>query len=697
MGSAPNLCAPGLACCMARLPIDKARLSRWAGRAVARYIDLVYRTSRVVSEPADVEPYLNSLTPAVIAIWHGQFMMAPRAKPQQWPLAIILARHGDAELFASGLSRFNTTLIRGAGAGGRRKDRGGVFALRAALRALEEGTSVGMSGDMPPGPARVCGMGIITLARHSGRPIVPLAVATTRFKVMKTWSRFTINLPFGKMACVLGEPIYVARDADEAALEAARKAVENGINRVTSRAYEIAGGDINRTLPTHMLAAMEASSDGKDMPLGPTLKTYRAVTRLLQPAAPLILRARQRKGKEDPQRRNERLGKASQPRPEGPLVWIHSASVGELNAVLPLADSLREARPMLRFLFTTGTITSAQVATQRMRPGDVHQYAPLDAPGFLARFLDHWRPNVVLLTESEIWPNTILACSERKIPIALVNGRISPGSFERWRSRLTIARQLFSRFDLVLAQNEEMALRFRALGSGAVKTVGNLKMDAPPPPIDHQALPRLSQALAGRPAFVSASTHEGEEQILAAAHRAIAASHPRLCTIIAPRHPERGTAIAEMLKAAGFAVALRSLGELPSETTDIYIADTIGELGTLYALCPIAFIGGSLIARGGQNPVEAILHGSVVISGPSSFNFQDAYDVLQRHNAIVRVGTAGELAAAVSRLLTDPAELGRLKAAADAALDTLSGAIARSVADLAVLLPDGKELASAGP
>jgi 3-deoxy-D-manno-octulosonic-acid transferase len=241
-----------------------------------------------------------------------------------------------------------------------------------------------------------------------------------------------------------------------------------------------------------------------------------------------------------------------------------------------------------------------------------------------------------------------------------------------------------------------MALRFRALGARSVKNVGNLKIDAPPPPIDHQALPRLSEALAGRPAFVAASTHEGEEQILAAAHRTIAVSHPRLCTIIAPRHPERGTAIAEMLKAEGFAVALRSLGELPGAATDIYIADTIGELGTLYALCPIAFVGGSLITRGGQNPVEPILHGSVVISGPSRFNFQDAYDVLQQHDAIIRASSAADLAAAVSRLLADPAELARLKSAAGTALATLSGAIARSVSDLAVLLPDGKELASAG-
>ncbi len=681
---------------MAQLPIDKARLSRMAGRAVARYIDLVHRTSRVVTEPADVDAYLAEHHPAIVAVWHGQFMMAPQAKPLRFPLAIILARHGDAELFAGALSRFNTTLIRGAGAGGRRKDRGGVYAVRAAIRTLEEGVSVGMSGDMPPGPARISGLGIVTLARLSGRPIIPLAAATRRFLVLNTWSRMTINLPFGTLACAFGEPIYVAHDADAAAMEAARLAVEQGLNRTTARAYELAGGDIRRTLPKHMMESMPQHATSVAPAPGLGLKIYRVGTRMLQPVAPLILGARERRGKEDGQRRGERLGKPALPRPEGPLVWIHAASVGELNAVLPLAEALREARPGLRFLVTTGTVTSAQVAQKRMRPGDIHQYAPLDAPGFVTRFLDHWRPQAVLLTESEIWPNAILTCAERNIPLALVNGRMSARSFERWKKRGSISRPLFSRFDLVLAQNEEMAQRFLDLGARSVKPVGNLKIDAPPPPVDQEALARLRDALAGRPFYVAASTHEGEERILATAHRAIAVRHPRLCTVIAPRHPERGTAIAEMLKAAGLTVALRSLGELPGEATDVYIADTIGELGTLYALSPIAFVGGSLVEHGGQNPIEAARRGSVVISGPHWHNFADAYDVLLRSGGVLQVRNAEELADAAGRLLGDGDELAQLKAAAQGALATLSGALERSVIELVALMPEAKELVRAG-
>ncbi|CAN0222041.1 unnamed protein product, partial [Phaeothamnion confervicola] len=492
---------------MARLPIDKARLSRIAGRVVARYIDLVHRSSRVVTDPVDVESFLAGVSPAIVGVWHGQFLLAPRAKPPHVPLAIILARHGDAELFADSLSRFNTTLIRGAGAGGRRKDRGGAAALRGAVRTLQSGVSVGMSGDMPPGPARRCGLGIITLAQISGRPIVPLATATSRSHVLNTWSRMTINLPFGTLACAFGEPIWVPRDATPEQMEAARHAVEVGMNRTTARAYALAGADIRRTLPAS--ADMTGIISGGEPPAAPRLglKTYRMVTRLMQPAVPLLLGVRERRGKEDPARRHERMGIATAQRPDGPLIWLHAASVGELNAVLPLADALRKARPGIHCLFTTGTLTSARIAGRRLHPDDLHQYVPLDAPKFVARFLSHWRPDAAVLTESEIWPNMILGCRAHEIPLALVNARMSARSFDRWRSLPGVAAPLFSRFDLVLAQNEELAARFRQVGARRVLAVGNLKIDAQAPPIDEAALVELQTALAGRPFWVAASTH----------------------------------------------------------------------------------------------------------------------------------------------------------------------------------------------
>jgi 3-deoxy-D-manno-octulosonic-acid transferase len=669
-------------------------MERVAGRSVARYIDLVHRTSKIVREPsgAELQAFLKSHSPAIVAVWHGQFLLAPQAKPLEVPLAIILARHGDAELFADALARFNTTLIRGAGANGRRKDRGGATALRSAIRTLESGTSVGMTADVPPGPARRAGIGIITLAALSGRPIIPLAAASSRFTVLRTWSRMTVNLPYGRLACVFGEPIHVRRDSTPDEMESARQDVERALDAATERAYRLAGADITRTLPPQSVIRRGAlARPAPDAP-GSVLRAYRVATRLLRPSASLLLGLRERRGKEDAARRNERLGMAVVPRPEGHLAWIHAASVGELNAVLPLADALRAAHPGLRCLFTTGTVTSARIADRRLHPDDIHQYVPLDAPKFVARFLDHWRPDAALLTESEIWPNMILECAARSVPLALLNARMSPRSFERWCKRPAISRPLFGRFDLVLAQNEEMAGRFREVGAQHVLVSGNLKIDSPPPPVDEVQRARLQDALADRPFYVAASTHEGEETLIAAAHRILTRRHGRICTIVAPRHPERGIGIAEMMKAQGLVTALRSLGELPSADTEVYIADTIGELGTLYALSPVAFIGGSLIPRGGQNPIEAVRHGTVVVTGPHWSNFSDSYATLSAHDAVVRVEDAESLAAAVGKLLDEPAELERVRAAARAALEQLSGALRRSVVELAELLPRAREL-----
>jgi 3-deoxy-D-manno-octulosonic-acid transferase len=247
---------------------------------------------------------------------------------------------------------------------------------------------------------------------------------------------------------------------------------------------------------------------------------------------------------------------------------------------------------------------------------------------------------------------------------------------------------LFGRFNIVLAQNDRLALGFSALGARNVHSVGNLKIDAPPPPVDLNELERLKTALGTRPVFAAASTHDGEEETIAAAHRALTRQFEDLCTIIAPRHPERGTALAETLKNLGFNVAQRSLGAVPGPRTDIYIADTIGELGTLYALAPAAFIGGSLIDRGGQNPIEAVRHGVAVLTGPHWQNFRDAYRTLLRHDGAIEVKSSADIAAAVTKLFESPAELQRMRAGATQALSTLSGALEKTVAALLRYLPD---------
>ncbi len=477
----------------------------------------------------------------------------------------------------------------------------------------------------------------------------------------------------------MGDLVTVPREATDAELEGYRQAVEASLNIATEKAYARAGADPARATPG--LQAVNGAEPGF------RLKAYRTLTSLARPVAPMLLGFRERHGKEEPARRGERLGQASVERPAGRLVWFHAASVGEITAILPLIAALSEKRPSLSFLVTTGTVTSAKLAAQRLGPRAVHQYAPLDAPEYVASFLDHWKPDLAVFTESEIWPNLILESSARGIPLALVNARMTKRSFRRWRRNLGMARPLFSRFAVVLAQNEGLANRFTALGARNASFAGNLKVDAPPPPVDAAELERLRPMLDGRSLLIAASTHDGEDQIIADAHRELRRTLPDLCTIIAPRHPERGGAIAEMLKERGLSVARRSLGHLPDRTSDAYVADTIGELGMLYKLGPVAFIGGSLVDRGGQNPIEAVRQGAVVLVGPHWQNFADAYRALISNRGAVEVHSAEEIARVVRQLLSDEKELGGMRSRAVAALATISGALPRTLETLLRFLP----------
>ncbi len=657
---------------------SKTTLTRFAGRSLARLIKHVVKSSHIVYEPAGLRRLLRETHPCIIACWHGQFMMLAHLHPGDVKVSAMVARHGDAELIGEALRHLDTDLIRGAGAGGRKRDRGGASALRASVRALNDGASLVMTADVPPGPARTAGIGIITIARMSGCPIVPVAAASSRFKSFDTWSRMTLNLPYSKLVFAGGDPIHVPRDADDATLEALRLNLEHALNAATERAYELAGADVRRATPLGQLAAKNPPAPGL------SLNLYRSGTSALRAAAPLLLRYRERQGKEDPERRAERLGQAAKERPPGPLAWVHAASVGETNAVLPLIEGLLDAEPSLHVLLTTGTTTSAGLAARRLPPRAFHQFVPLDAASYAGAFLDHWRPDLAIFTESEIWPNLILESSRRKIAMALINARMSPRSMKRWRRNARLARPLFSRFAIVLAQNEMVARTIKSLGAPHVVTAGNIKIDAPPPPANQSDLAQLKAAASGRPLLLAASTHPGEEIIVARAHEILSQTQPGLLTIIAPRHPDRATALATELEATGLRVTRRSVAGLPSRETQIYLADTIGELGTFFALCPVAFIGGSLIEHGGQNPIEAIRHGALVLTGPSTHNFREAYDALVSYGGVKEVKSAEDMAAAAALLLADKVAAQKMQAGAEAGLATLSGALQKT---LAALLP----------
>lgn len=658
----------------------KKRLVRLGGLTLARLIRHVANSSQVIHEPPDLMDRLSDAHPCIVACWHGQFMMVATLRPENVRISAMVARHGDAEIISETLQAIDVQLIRGAGAGWRKKDRGGAAALRGSLQALSEGSSLVMTADVPPGPARVAGAGIVTIARMSGRPIVPVALATKRFASFDTWSRLTINLPYSKLAAVVGEPIHVPSTADDELLESKRVELETALNTATLRAYELSGADLKRATPLDVLAAASAPSPGL------VLKTYRAGTAALRPAVPLLLNLRGQQGKEDPNRRGERLGFAGRQRPAGQVVWVHAASVGETMAVLPLIDSLLDANPHIHILLTTGTKTSAEIAAHRLPPRALHQYVPLDVPHYVARFLDHWKPSISIFTESDIWPNLILGTAERGIPLVLVNARMSPRSISRWRKYAAVGRPLFSRFAAVLSQNSQITRAMKRLGAPNVITAGNLKIDSPPPPVNADLLASLKNAVGQRPLFLAASTHPGEDTVIAAAHSLMRREIEGLLTIIVPRHPERGGGLAASLGGLGLRTQLRSRSSAPETDTEIYVADTIGELGTFYSISPVALVGGSLVEHGGQNPIEAVRLGSCVLTGPFTHNFRDAYAALFREGGAVEVKSSDDIARQVTLLLADQAAAKRMRQGADVALQSMGGALAKTLGAIQPLL-----------
>ena len=410
------------------------------------------------------------------------------------------------------------------------------------------------------------------------------------------------------------------------------------------------------------------------------LRMYQWASAAGSPVAPQVLARRLSRGKEHPERLAERRGETTLKRPKGPLVWVHGASVGEMLAAVPLIQQLRAQD--FAVLVTSGTVSSAALAEQRLPDGALHQFIPLDAPRFVRRFLDHWRPDLALFVESDLWPNLILCCADRRIPMIVINGRLSERSFSRWQRVPGVIAALLSCFDLCLTQSAADAERYAQLGAPRVTSTGNLKLDVPAPPVDQAALQRLKEIVGTRLVVAAASTHPGEESAVIAAHQQLRAKFPSLLTVIAPRHPARGESIAEIAKLGGLTVALRSRRAQPMPDIGVYVADTLGELGLIYRIAPIVFMGGSLASHGGQNPIEAIRLGAAVLHGPHVWNFAEIYATLDAAHGAKLVSDEAALTAHIDEWLANAAAR---KAAADVASDAvgrLGGALKRTLAAL---------------
>jgi 3-deoxy-D-manno-octulosonic-acid transferase len=407
---------------------------------------------------------------------------------------------------------------------------------------------------------------------------------------------------------------------------------------------------------------------------------YRLFSAAAGSFAPILLARRAKRGKEIRQRLPERRGESRIARPDGPLVWLHGASVGELASVLPLIERIR-ARG-IAMLVTTGTVTSGGLAEQRLPRGVAHQFVPLDVPRYVRRFLDHWQPDLALFVESDLWPNIMIETARSGVPMILVNGRLSDNSFRRWRYLPVSIGDLLARLDLCLARTPADAERLSELGATHVVTTGDLKLDVPAPPADRGKLAELNAAIGGRPVIAAASTHAGEETAVIDAHRRLRTNFPSLLTIIVPRHPERGAGVESIARAAGLKTKLRSRKELPDATTDIYVADTIGELGIIYRLSPIVFVGGSLVKHGGQNPIEPAKLGAAILHGPHVWNFTEIYAALDLAHGAETISDASKLTAALGAMLAQGEARVRVATAARTTVEGLSGALDRTLKSL---------------
>lgn len=403
------------------------------------------------------------------------------------------------------------------------------------------------------------------------------------------------------------------------------------------------------------------------------LKLYKFFSIILSPFIDLYLLYRKKKGKEDNQRFHERLGKPEIPRPSGALIWVHAASVGEAISVLPLMNKISDSYSDVNILLTTGTVTSSKVLESKLPKNIIHQYVPIDKYHVVKRFLDHWSPDFAIWVESELWPNMLSETHKTGCPIVLVNARMSENSYEKWKKHGAFSRDILSCFSQCLVQSDEDAKRFSDAGAKNVAVIDNLKYEAPALPADPAETGKLVSMIGDRPLWLAASTNKGEEEIIYFVHNKLSEKYDKLLTIIAPRHPERSKDIKDSFEEKELKVSVRSKGDDIDPEVNVYIADTVGEMGIFYRLSEIVFMGGSLVEHGGQNPLEAARLECAILSGVNTENFRDIYSQLQDSKGVLMVKDAGDLVTKIDDLLADHDKLEELARNAFDFIDSKSG------------------------
>jgi len=388
-------------------------------------------------------------------------------------------------------------------------------------------------------------------------------------------------------------------------------------------------------------------------------KFYRLLTNICGPFIPLFLSSRKKNGKENDQSIAEKCTTSfskERSREIKKLLWIHGASIGEAQSSLILVKYLLGTYPELNIMVTTGTLTSAELIKKRLPKRAFHQFCPLDHPKYVEKFLNYWRPDLALWMESELWPNMLHEIKKRHIPAMLINAHMSPKSFKLWSHFPSLSKEILSTFDKILCQNNIDKYHFDCLGALNSIVTDNIKYSAAPLTHNEEDLKNIRNTTIERNICLYASTHDGEEEIACQIHQNLKQSISNLLTIIIPRHPDRRNDIAQACSYFPLKLSFRGKNKnLPNNDDDIYIADTLGELGLFYELSPIAYIGRSLSndGGGGHNPIEAAQLGCAILHGPNVQNLQDIYTQIHKQNAAQEVKDKKSLEDALHNLLTD--------------------------------------------
>lgn len=408
---------------------------------------------------------------------------------------------------------------------------------------------------------------------------------------------------------------------------------------------------------------------------------YSLCYRLALPFALLYLWWQTRRNGGDSRDWQQRLGLA--PATPEPVIWVHAVSVGETIAAAPLVKALLERRPDVPVLMTAMTATGAAQARTLFGDRVLYAYAPFDTPGSVRRFLKRVRPRALVILETELWPNMIVETSRRQCPIFLINARLSERSARGYRRIGAWTRSLLGRLDWIAAQAGDDAGRFRDVGADAnnVSVTGSIKYDVAIADDVKQRASELRDRFGERPVWIAASTHEGEDSPLLAAHRRVLQSVPGALLVIVPRHPDRFDAVSDLAATSGFSLVRRSSGR-PVGDAQVYLGDTMGELLVMFGAADVAFVGGSLIERGGHNPLEPAAWGIPVVTGPHVFNFETVYNQLEAGQGLVRVDSEQALAEQVIRLLTDPDQARETGGSALAVVEANRGALDRVVSGI---------------